>query len=133
MLTPERRPMQVSPIYANESGTRNADDAMSKMRKEASKRHVNAHVQQCRRLRTPPDANVCSMISRFQPLWVCVCGYNLDFSGMSNLTLDLDLVDDLRRSAPSLAFLVFVRLSTGISSSSDSSTVNNSGLGSLHE
>jgi hypothetical protein len=56
--------------------------------------------------------------------------HNLDLSATSILALDLDLVDDLRRSAPSLAFL---RRSTGLSSSSDSSTVKRSGLGSRHE
>jgi hypothetical protein len=56
--------------------------------------------------------------------------YNLDLSATSILALDLDLVDDLRRSAPSL---VFFHLSTGLSSSSDSSTVKRSGLGSRHE
>jgi hypothetical protein len=56
--------------------------------------------------------------------------YNLNLSATSVLALDLDLVDDLRRSPPSLAFL---RRSTGLSSSSDSSTVKRSGLGSRHE
>lgn len=69
--------------------------------------------------------------SMFLTLLIPSSLYNLALSATS--ILDLDRVDDLRRSAPSLAFLVLERLRTGLSSSSDSSTVKRSGLGSLHE
>jgi hypothetical protein len=111
----------------------------------------NAH--QMQNSRTPPYAK-CLNVRRplvllcvvfLPPRWVGVVddlfathigvsdSHNLDFSATSPLMRERDRVDDLRRSAPSLAFLVFARRSTGISSSSDSSTVNRSGDGSRHE
>lgn len=59
--------------------------------------------------------------------------YSRDFSTTSPLMRDLERVEDLLRSAPSFGFLVLARLRTGLSSSSDSSTVNRSGDGSRHE
>jgi len=70
----------------------------------------------------PSDADACTLFP-----------YSLDLSVTSPFMRDRERVDDLRRSAPSLAFRDFARLSTGLSSSSDSSTVNRSGDGSLHE
>lgn len=65
---------------------------------------------------------------------VCPVWYKIDSPVTeSTRALDFDRVDDLRRSAPSLGFLLFARRSAGTSSSSDSSTVKRSGLGSRHE
>ena len=60
------------------------------------------------------------------PMCACLSTvYSLAFSTPSAL--------DLRRSTPSLVLVLVRLISIGLSSSSDSSTVNRSGLGSLHE
>lgn len=96
------------------------------------KKSTRLNTSQCKSyLSLLSSSRRCCMQSLFQAS-IPPC-HSLDFSTTSPLIRDRDRVDDLRRSEPSLAFLVFVRLSVGLSSSSDSSTVNRSGLGSLQE
>ena len=127
MLTPKHRPM---PHAQDKVTQKTPDDAMQK---EATQRLECNKLQQEHKYAYNTALCKCFNLALHPMLMHAPSPYSLDLSVTSPLMRDRERVDDLRRSAPSLAFRVFVRLSTGLSSSSDSSTVNRSGDGSLHE
>jgi hypothetical protein len=120
-------------MQTNETKKRQCDAVYAKRRNQSN---PNAMKMQQLKLKNATCAARCKCFNA-SILIRSICPpfpHTLAFSTTESLlNRDFDLVDDLRRSAPSLAFLVLERLNTGNSSSSDSSTVNRSGLGSLHE
>lgn len=132
---PRRRPMLNAICHVKTKKTKTPGNAKPMM-------PCNAILMFSETPETPTNANAL-MIFPFVPrnppfmttyaIFFPTGFYNLDFSATSKRTLDRDLVDDLRRSAPSLALRVLGRRSTAPSSSSDSSTVKRSGDGSRQE